>query len=316
MSVIQLVLSLGMVAFAYSLASEICFEKGAGLLEFLFIAGVSRTTVKLSWLIYGLTFALTLGVVLAVIFKGFNPRVIEHTPLLLMVVAILLYMGALVAMCFLISSMLATAQRAGIFTFVILLVAYLAPSWGQLLPDVGYIDNIVIARIFSLIHCSVTAQISLAYIIAWEKAEIGAQWNALGKSPVDGDRFYGLLECMIHHVVQIIYYMILSWYLDHVAPSKYGFKLPWYFPLSPSYWGCCCGGDRSVATGGDLAKTSKADIEPRTDNKSPGIVLRNLTKRYGKKLAVHDLSVDFYQREITALLGHNGAGKSTVCLSL
>ena len=62
-----------------------------------------------------------------------------------------------------------------------------------------------------------------------------------------------------------------------------------------------------------MAEDSKADIEHRTDNKEPGIVLRHLTKCYGKdKMAVNDLSVNFYVKEITALLGHNGAGKSTV----
>ena len=55
-AIVQLVYCLGMVVFAYFFASEICYEKGAGLLEFLFIAGVSRWTIKLSWLIFGLFF--------------------------------------------------------------------------------------------------------------------------------------------------------------------------------------------------------------------------------------------------------------------
>jgi len=35
-----------------------------------------------------------------------------------------------------------------------------------------------------------------------------------------------------------------------------------------------------------------------------------------ERLAVNQLSVDIYEGDITALLGHNGAGKSTTMLML
>jgi len=41
------------------------------------------------------------------------------------------------------------------------------------------------------------------------------------------------------------------------------------------------------------------------------IELRNLTKAYGGKPALHDLSLEVRRGEIFGLLGHNGAGKST-----
>ena len=48
----------------------------------------------------------------------------------------------------------------------------------------------------------------------------------------------------------------------------------------------------------------------------PGVVLRGLTKVYklangAEFTAVNQLSLDFRIGEVTALLGHNGAGKST-----
>lgn len=42
-----------------------------------------------------------------------------------------------------------------------------------------------------------------------------------------------------------------------------------------------------------------------------GIELVGLTKTYGKNTVVNHLSLDVYQDQITVLLGHNGAGKST-----
>lgn len=43
-----------------------------------------------------------------------------------------------------------------------------------------------------------------------------------------------------------------------------------------------------------------------------GVSIRNLTKRYAdSKLAVDNLSINFYENQITSFLGHNGAGKTT-----
>ena len=45
----------------------------------------------------------------------------------------------------------------------------------------------------------------------------------------------------------------------------------------------------------------------------PGVSIRNLVKIYGDSshVAVNGLSLDFYEGQITSLLGHNGAGKTT-----
>ena len=40
--------------------------------------------------------------------------------------------------------------------------------------------------------------------------------------------------------------------------------------------------------------------------------VKNLTKRYGRKLILNDVSMNFKKGEITCLLGLNGVGKSTV----
>lgn len=42
-----------------------------------------------------------------------------------------------------------------------------------------------------------------------------------------------------------------------------------------------------------------------------GIEIVNLGRRYGTKMAVDNLNLDIYRNQITVLLGHNGAGKST-----
>lgn len=53
-------------------------------------------------------------------------------------------------------------------------------------------------------------------------------------------------------------------------------------------------------------------FEPEPSNLPVGVSIRNLTKRYSdSKLAVDNLSINFFENQITSFLGHNGAGKTT-----
>ncbi|GLH04986.1 Multidrug resistance protein homolog 65 [Gryllus bimaculatus] len=54
-------------------------------------------------------------------------------------------------------------------------------------------------------------------------------------------------------------------------------------------------------------------LGPALPHLVPGIRIRNLTKVFpGGRLVVDRLSLTFYEGHITAFLGHNGAGKTTV----
>lgn len=49
-----------------------------------------------------------------------------------------------------------------------------------------------------------------------------------------------------------------------------------------------------------------------TDTKNPILTLRNIHKSYGPVQVLHGIDMDIYAGEVVALLGENGAGKSTV----
>ena len=66
-----------------------------------------------------------------------------------------------------------------------------------------------------------------------------------------------------------------------------------------------------------VSKTIQDEENPNSSNSNIGVSLQNLTKIFSisgkeKRVAVNDLSLDFHVGEVTALLGHNGAGKSTM----
>ena len=42
-----------------------------------------------------------------------------------------------------------------------------------------------------------------------------------------------------------------------------------------------------------------------------GISIKDMSRKFKEKTVVNNLSLNFFEGQITALLGHNGAGKST-----
>jgi ABC-2 type transport system ATP-binding protein len=62
-----------------------------------------------------------------------------------------------------------------------------------------------------------------------------------------------------------------------------------------------------------MTTTVAYETPPATAQPAPEVILRtqNLTKRFGARLAVHDLSLEVRRGDVFALLGPNGSGKTT-----
>jgi len=73
----------------------------------------------------------------------------------------------------------------------------------------------------------------------------------------------------------------------------------WYFPVSKAFWySFCRGGNKRSDDNGEG---------------QDGVEAINISKRYGKVEALKPLSLTMKTSQVTALLGHNGAGKSRHC---
>ncbi|XP_046362068.2 uncharacterized protein LOC124139094 isoform X1 [Haliotis rufescens] len=148
------------------------------------------------------------------------------------------------------------------------------------------------------------------YLSRLEMQNIGLQWDNIASSPVAEDPMTFSWACYMMLIDSAIY-LFLGWYVRTIMPGKFGTSEPWYFPVSPSYW---CGRKNK----GNSALSSRTGSQNVTLFESsgggsgiPGMAVRNLTKKYGKKVTVDNISADFYEGQVTALLGHNGAAKTT-----
>lgn len=107
-------------------------------------------------------------------------------------------------------------------------------------------------------------------------------------------------------IIDSIIYLVLALYIDGINPGKFGVPKSLLFPFKGiSSVGRCKSNNVSVQ---NKLETFHLQEEGRL---ASGISLVNLTKRYGNKTVVQNLSLDIFLNHITVLLGHNGAGKST-----
>lgn len=151
--------------------------------------------------------------------------------------------------------------------------------------------------------------IALQLIIRFEGTGEGLQWSNIFRTVSPGDNFtvgHTLLMMMLDSCV----YFGLTLYFERVLPTGSSVPEKWYFPIERFFW------KQYKVVDMELDENDfrgHANVEEASGRKIPGITLKNLRKVYPDgKTAVVGLSLQMYQNQITVLLGHNGAGKSTV----
>ncbi|KJH44786.1 ABC transporter, ATP-binding protein [Dictyocaulus viviparus] len=183
-----------------------------------------------------------------------------------------------------------------------------------------------------MINC-LNPDIAMAYGITllalYETQAGGLHWSHLFTPPTP-DHQLTVGHCFIMLIVDAIYLMLVTWYIEAVYPGGEGVpQKPWFFLLK-SYWFPYSQVKKSVVLqiSDDILPVEKdtVRIEPEPQLRA-AINIVGLSKTYGtsifkklfdcqfgtlsEKKAVDRLSLKVYHGQITALLGHNGAGKST-----
>jgi len=147
-----------------------------------------------------------------------------------------------------------------------------------------------------------------------ENSNIGANWSNLFSS----NELYQNMA--IGHVLAVMLascfiYGLLIYYIDSIWPWQFGVPKPFYFPFTKTFW--CPERERNDDEGSvQLKRKHPKNFE--ADPQLPvGIRVVNLHKEFGgfggsaRKVAVENVNLNIYRGQITVLLGHNGAGKTT-----
>ncbi|KAI1321577.1 hypothetical protein EDD11_003057 [Mortierella claussenii] len=143
-----------------------------------------------------------------------------------------------------------------------------------------------------------------------------------------------LFTCLIMMLGESVLFILLTFYIDAVAPSEYGVQKPWHFPISSffnkrkstqdleahlaphqqtSY--ASSENDQDILEGGDADVYTERDrVRTLYNPARTPLIISNLFHRYPGKVepALKGMSFGVETNTVLGLLGPNGAGKSTL----
>ncbi|XP_071796832.1 phospholipid-transporting ATPase ABCA3-like [Asterias amurensis] len=299
---------------AISITKNVVLEKERKLKESMKIMGLSNWLHWTAWYLEYAVFLLISVAFMTFIYKipvGDHGAVINNMSASVLFVFLLVYSLAFIAQCFAVSVLFSTANTGAVFMGLIWFFSYVPyffinPRYDEL------------SRGLKMASCLLTnTGMSMgAYLIGlFEGTGEGVQWSNLNR-PVSIDDNFTFLDILLMFVVDIVWYLVFMWYVEAVFPGSYGVPRRWYFPFQVSYW---CGPRVRADTMEPnppyptiRRKQSLSFFEAEPQGLHAGIKIQGLTKVYGKdKVAVNGLTLNMYEGQITALLGHNGAGKTS-----
>uniref|UniRef100_A0A8C0QKP8 ATP binding cassette subfamily A member 12 n=1 Tax=Chelonoidis abingdonii TaxID=106734 RepID=A0A8C0QKP8_CHEAB len=295
--------------FIAAFVKKLVQEKDLRLYEYMKMMGVNSSSHFIAWFIESTTFLLITITFLIIILKVGN--ILPKINVVILFLYLMDYSLSIIAMCYLISVFFNNTNIAALV--------------GSLIYSLTFSPFIVLLVIENHLSFSVKSLLSLLsptafsyasqYIARYEEQGIGLQWDNMYSSPMSGDNTSFGWMCWLILIDSFIYF-ILGWYIRNVFPGKYGMAAPWYFPLLPSYWAERYGyiplwNEKRCSLLFTKLFALPPNLEPEPPNLTVGVSLHGITKTYGSKAAVENLSLNFYEENITSLLGHNGAGKTT-----
>ncbi len=122
---------------------------------------------------------------------------------------------------------------------------------------------------------------------------------------------YSVYHSFLFYLIDFFLYLLIGLYLNNVVPTARGYRQSLLFFLQPSYWCPGCGGSKRLSQDEGSVKVSSSFLGQIQADQL--ISVRGLRKVYSRgKVAVDGIDLDLYPNHIFALLGHSGAGKSTV----
>jgi len=284
-------------------------EKESKTKELMKIMGLRDSAFGLSWFLTYLILFLLISILSTILMCS---TFVMYSNSVIIFLLVFLFLTSLIPFCFAVSAFFNKAKSASIVGPLILFVAVM-PRYAFLRSAEA--QGVVAKRIWSLL-----SPVAFAFggdmVMTYEGAQLGVQWSSMWED----DLSFGFVLLIL--TWNCIMYSLIAWYLDQVVLGEYGSKQPWYFVFLRSYWFKDRSSYRPVSAEPEGVVNF---VERRVDETKTREVLslRNLRKEFVQgfgatrrtTVAVESLDLDFFCNEITALLGHNGAGMTSALLS-
>ncbi|XP_006914256.2 ATP-binding cassette sub-family A member 17 [Pteropus alecto] len=309
-------LMLSFICIELVVINSIALEKERKQHEYMCMIGLRNWQHWVAWFIMFFISALIVVSFMTILFctEIKNVAVFTNSDPSLIFVFLMCFAIATIFFAFMISTFfqkahVATASGGIIFFFTYLPYMYLAFSYTQRSHS---------QKIAFCLLSNVAMALGVRLISIFETKGTGIRWENIGS--VSGE--FNFTQVLLMLLLDSFLYTLVTWYVESIFPGEYGTPKPWYFFVTPSYWhGESSSSTKSVL---DVENTEKAlkskFIQEEPTGLMKGIEIQHLYKVFykgrDKHIAVKGLTMNLYQGQITVLLGHNGAGKTTVCCML
>uniref|UniRef100_A0A674P4M5 ATP binding cassette subfamily A member 3 n=1 Tax=Takifugu rubripes TaxID=31033 RepID=A0A674P4M5_TAKRU len=295
---LPLLLVLSFTYISLNIVRSVVQEKERKLKEYMKMMGLSNW---LHWSAWFLMFFLFISI--SVFLVSPNGAVLTHSDPTLVFVFLLIFTVATINFSFMISTFFSRGvSAAGGFIYFLTYLPYLF-LWPRY--DILTHAQKVSACLISNVAMAMGSQL----IGMFEGKGTGIQWsNMFDAITVDDD--FSMAQVMALLLFDAVLYGLVAWYVEAVFPGEYGIPLPsYFFVLRHSR-------QKQKEEEEDAEKALRGEfIEEEPSGLVSGVKIKHLCKEFkvGNKMrqAVKDLTMNMFESQITVLLGHNGAGKTT-----
>ncbi|XP_001496596.3 ATP-binding cassette sub-family A member 13 [Equus caballus] len=299
-----------------SMVRKLVYEREIQIEEYMRMMGVHPTIHFLAWFLENMAMLAISSAALALILK--ISGIFAYSNACIVFLFLLDFGVSVIMLSYFLSTFFSQANTAALCTSLVYLISFL--PYIVLLVLHNQL-NVVIQTFLCLLSTTAFGQ-GVFFITFLEGQEAGIQWNNMYQAPEQAGMTFVWVCWMI--LFDSGLYFLCGWYLSNLIPGTFGLRKPWYFPFTASYWKNVCGllekrqfalssnlffFNKNCDSKGSMPQNNEAELE----GGPPGVALMSVTKDYERhKAAVQDLTLTFHRDQITALLGTNGAGKTTV----
>lgn len=299
-----LLFTLGLLYPMSSNIRSIVLEKELRQKELMKMMSVTECDIGWSWFISFYSFFCISGVLSAI----FTNLLYPSSNFMILLFFWQLTFIACIVYCHLIAAISSKATRATLIGIMLFFVGYFLP----LIVDYQTGSSLLIALLS--LHPVTAYTYGLVMMGYLEDSGVGVQVTTIMGSEFPSG--YTFASSLIMLLFDSIMWGGFTWYFNRILVGDYGTPLALNFPFSRQYW---CPRKSLEEVTGESPNAGHIPIEPISeglkrhnlhDNNS--VHIHNLHKTFGEKTAVDSLNLSMYSGRITALLGHNGAGKVSV----
>ncbi|KAI0566803.1 ABC transporter-like protein [Gracilaria domingensis] len=328
---------LSLIFFLYRLVTE----KQRGLRDALKLAGQLQSQHYISWCFPYLVVNFILTLLLIAFGHVFRFKYFTVSKFYTYFLTYFIFSISLVAWTMLVVSLLKKSESVSGVGFFLFSIGYILANAGAIVysldengePRVGD-DVLFLRQLFAIFPTTMFSKaIFDGNILALQG--IALNYSELNSySPV-----FPIRECWKWMAGSGAVALVLSIYLDNVLPSGNGIPLKPYYFLQPKYWNIArrktnnfdldqeqlhgSGTETDESEDYNLSQSYDPDAEDadvrqereavaRGQRDTAALVIKNMSKKFGKFVAVDDISFSVKRNTAFALLGSNGAGKSTL----